>query len=191
MAGLTKVQVEKARDVIKSKMLEARDQFIADNSGVYVDLVLDADDVRVVKALAAKDKPGRDGYEYETDGDLAKNRDLAKLRMDFVTNGRSTTTLDLLTVKTEKDVPEENKFRMAPWLPAKRIRVDGTVWKRGYGDPELAYSAPTSNRFLDGAGGSWQALRTKGLFQLMTPAEIEDFAAKLDVGFDLYFGLFY
>lgn len=180
MATLSKAQISKARDEIADKMLTARRDFVLGNAD-YKDIVLDTDDIRVLKAFT-------DG---KTGDDLTKDKDIAKLRIDYVKDGRSTATMDLLTVKTEKDIPEADKYQGAAWLGVKRYKADGSIWKRGYGDPELAWDTPTSNRFIGADGSDFQVLRAKGLLQLMTEDEIADFCDNVDVNFDMYFRLFF
>lgn len=187
MATLSKAQIAKARNFFLDAFKAAKAEFIAANTG-YKDIVLNMDDVRVVKAYAAK----ADG-RYLQDGELMADKEIAKLRIDYVQSGRSTETLDLLTVKTEKDIPEDKKFQMIPYLPAKRIKVDGTAWKKGYSDPELSYSgAEPANRFIqNGTSETFQVLRAQGLFQLMSDDEIEDFVSEMDIDFDTYWKLFF
>ncbi len=189
MLNLTQDQIKKTRDALKTKMLAAREAFV-DANPEYEDYILDLDEVRAVTAFAAKNGSVDD---LQRDGELMANKDIAKMRLDAIRDGRSVRTIDLVTVKSEKNVPAEDKFRMTAWLPAKRYKVDGSVWKAGFQDPFRTEFTETTNAFVGAGGfgaGRFQVLRAKGLFQLMSEAEIENFAKEFPVDFELYFQLF-
>jgi hypothetical protein len=165
---LTEAQVQKAQGKLNGLIKAARKAFLAANPS-YADIAVDADDAKISGVLA---------------GDEVA---LAELRINYVLKGRSTATLDLLGVKTEAGVDEAKKYTMIPYVAAKRYRFDGSTWKAGYQSPD---DSTPLNTFLDGSGKSFQVLRSAGLFQLMSEAEIDDFTGKLPVDFNLYFNLF-
>lgn len=174
---LTSAQEAKAREKLLKNMLDARESFVSANPD-YEDIAVDLNDARVLKGLP-KDK---DGNPVEAE--------IAAVRKDFIIAGRSTATLDILSVKSEKDTSEEGKFKMIPFLGAKRYRYDGSVWKRGFQSPVLG-KEPYNKFVTDGTGMNSMMLRSKGLFQLMSEDEIKDFVASFPLDFNLYFQLFF
>jgi hypothetical protein len=190
---ITKDQQAKAAKKIEGLMLAARRAFVAAHPE-YKDAVLNQDDVRYLASLATSaDAPDRLSLSDAT------AKAIEKTRHDFVLAGRDVSTLDILATRTEKAVPEAAKYAMLPWLGAKRYSLSGQVYKAGYQDPE-AMDRETPNAFLtSGVGafqvprseGAFQVLRSKGIFQLLSEDEISDFTKSLDIGFDLYFSLFY
>ena len=179
-AQLSNAQIAKVRDFIAKQMKKARKQFVEVN-GDYHDIVIDRDVQLLVKALT-------DGKRSQ---ELALDVELAKMRFTLASEcNAGLATFDLLTVKTEKDLSEDEKFRMTPWLPVKRYRADGTVWMRGFCDPDLDFDDPRANRFVTAGHDTFNALRAKGLLQLMSDAEIDEFASEFVVTFDIYFQLF-
>jgi len=181
MATLSNAQVSKVRSEINARIKAANADFRAANPE-YADIALNMDDVKIIAALASNS----DG-SLQRDGDIARNRDIAKLRADYVAKGRDTTTLNVLTIKTEKDISEDGKFTMQPYLGAKRYRVDGQIWKSGY---QVADDVEPKNRFVSADGSTFQVLRANGLFQLMSDAEIDDYTDNMPVDFETYFQLF-
>ena len=170
----TTVQVKKARDKLAGNMAKANTEF-RDSHAEYRDVELNADDVRLIAVL---------------DGDDEKTQ---QVRMQFVLAGRDTATIDLVSVKTESNVAEDDKFIMVPYLAAKRYRYNGSVWKTGYGNPcgpSSDSSMASKNSFIALDGSTFQVLRAKRLFQLMSDQEIMDYTAQVEVTPDLYFQLF-
>jgi hypothetical protein len=172
----TPEQITKARAKLAKNIKDANAAFRTKNP-TYVDITVDMDEVRLIAAIDAK-------FTKDEDRDL----EYAKIRMDFVTQERSTDTIDLLTVKTEKNIGEEDKFTVPAYVGAKRYRRDGSVWNSGYQTP-FDTTSPV-NKFIKADGSDFQMLRSIGLFQLMSDAEIDALVAGVDLNLDLYFQLF-
>ena len=181
---ITKDQKTKAVRKIESLILAARKAFMAAHPE-YKDAVLNRDDVRYLASLATSPEEG-DRLSLSD----ATAKAIEQTRHDFIIAGRDASTLDILATRTEKSVPEAAEYTMLPWLGAKRYSLSGKVYKRGYQDPE-AMDGDTPNEFIAADGAIFQVLRSKGIFQLLTEDEIKDFVESLNIGFDLYFSLFY
>ena len=168
MVNLTVAQQEKAQDKI-GKLIKAANKAFRVANPDYADIEVNSDDAKIVGALKGDDAA------------------IAKLRIDYVMAGRDTATLDLLSVKTESNIDEGKKYKMTPYLGAKRYRFDGSTWKEGC---QLPDDEEPVNTFKGLDGRNFQVLRGSGLFQLMSDADIDAFTPKLDIDFETYFNLF-
>jgi len=174
----TLVQVDKARKALAKNMKAANTKFRTDNPD-YKDIALDSEDVKIIAGLAIYD----DGRAMSPETAMA----LAEVRKDFVLAERSTETLDVLSVKSEQNVPESGKFTLTAYLAAKRYTVGGKVWKRGYQSP--CDDEGPLNGFIDERHSGFQVLRAKGIFQLMTDDEIDAFVTSYEIMDNDYFQL--
>ena len=166
--SLTAAQEAKAQDKV-NKLIKAANKAFRSANPDYTDIPVDTNDAKISGALKGDDAA------------------LAKLRIDYVMANRSTATLDLLSVKTETSIDEANKYKMSAYVGAKRYRFDGSTWKSGY---QLLDDEEPINSFIGIDGKVFQVLRAKGLFQLMTDAEVDEYTGKLPVDFETYFNLF-
>ena len=176
--SLSSAQVDKFRNELASRITKANSAFREANAG-YADIVLNLDDLAALVPFAARDK------QRDISGDV----DFAKLRTDYVLAGRDTTTLDLLTIRTEKAVPEDSKFKLSAYVGVKTYNADGTIRQIGYQDPED--SNPPLNRIISADGSKGMVLRKKGLMQLMTAEDIKKFVEGIVPSFEDYFVMFF
>lgn len=172
---LTSKQTDKARAKLADNMKKASADFRTANPS-YKDIAVNMDDARFLASIA-------DGADYD--------KKVAELRIKYVMEGRDTSTLDLLSVKTEENVADSEKFIMTPYLPAKKYKKDGSIWKSGYQAADG--STDKRNKFITASGSrsdTFMVLRAKGLFQLMSDAEVDAFVKDYPVDLDLYVELF-
>lgn len=165
LISLTVEQQQILRKKFIDAGLKARVDFLQANPD-YQDKTLDFDDLEIIKSIGNCDEK------------------LALLRGQYLASGRDLFTIDRQTIKSEVGIPEDDKYKMTPWLFVKQSRSDKVMYQK----PGVPASL-TRNEFLDANGNEHQVLRAKRIFQLASQQEIVDFAAQVGITLDLFLQL--